>query len=859
MTHVLLSPLAGWSAPLEEVPDPVFCGRMAGDGLAIDPLGATLHAPCDGVVTVLAQSRHAVTLRTPYGADVLMHVGIDTVELGGEGFVSHIEAGQAVRCGEALISFDLDLLARRAKSLLTPVLVLQGGGFAIRRRSEGREVAVGDVLMELEAAAPSRPGQAQSAPLEAGEGIRLPVRVTLEHGIHARPAAQVASALKAFGAEVRLRVGGREANARSTVALMALGVPRDGQIEILAAGADAAAAAGAVATVLGVEESGEPRACWPRSRAQRPGEIPVKSSPPALTPDPDEEPPAPGSALAGVTASRGLAVGVARVLKSEHTRFSEAGAGVEHETAELHRARAQVRSALQRARGTASGAAREIIEAHLMLIDDPELSERALARVAGGASAAFAWRDSIRGSVQALRGLDDPRLRERIDDLIDLERQVLSALSGQRGGEALALSADTILIAEELLPSQLLGAGAGKPGGICLAGGGATSHVSILAAALGIPSLVGLGPSLRHIAEGTALILDADASVLHVDPGGARLEQARRRIERAAKRDALERQAAQRECRTADGTRIEVLANVGSTAEARAAARNGAEGCGLLRTEFLFLDRRDAPAEAEQLAEYQQIAAALAGRPVTIRTLDIGGDKPVPYLPLPREDNPALGLRGVRTSLWRPDLLGEQLRAILAVQPFGQCRILVPMITDVAEIRSVRALAAQAARAIGRSEPVEIGVMIETPASALMAEALAENADFFSIGTNDLTQYTLAMDRGHAQLAARLDALHPAVLRLIGRTAEAAGSRHRPLAVCGGLASDPAAVPILIGLGVRALSCVPSVIPRLKTLIGELTMEECTRLAREALSLESAEAVRSLRATAAGEPASVHA
>ncbi len=859
MTHVLLSPLAGWSAPLEEVPDPVFCARMLGDGLAIDPLGATLHAPCDGVVAALAQSRHAVTLRTPYGADVLMHVGIDTVELRGEGFVSHIEAGQVVRAGDALISFDLDRLACRARSLLTPVLVLQGGVFAIHRRTQGRGVAVGDVLMELEAVVPSRPGEAQTLPLEAGEGIRLRVRVGLEHGIHARPAARVVTALKAFDAEVMLSARGREANARSTVALMALGVPRDGQIEIFASGADAAAAAEAVAAVLQAGQSRDGRPSGSHTRAQRQVEVPAQSSPPCDTRPAPVVAPAPGATLPGVTASRGLAVGTARVLAGEDIQVSEAGAGVERETAELHRARERVHSALQRALGTASGAAREIIEAHLTLIDDPELSQRALSKIAGGASAAFAWRCSIRESVEVLGGLDDPRLRERADDLIDLERQVLSALSGERVESALALSGNTILIAEELLPSQLLGVDAGKPGGICLAAGGATSHVSILAAALGIPALVALGPSLRRIADGTALILDADAAVLHVDPGEERLEGARRRIDWAVRRDALERQAAQRECRTADGVRIEVLANVGSLAEAQVAVRNGAEGCGLLRTEFLFLDRRDAPTEAEQLAEYQPIAAALAGRPVTIRTLDIGGDKPIPYLPLPREDNPALGLRGVRTSLWRPDLLGAQLRAILAVQPFGQCRILVPMVTDAAEIRSVRVLAEQAARQIGRSEAAEIGVMIETPASALMAEALAEEADFFSIGTNDLTQYTLAMDRGHAQLAARLDALHPAVLRLIGRTAEAAGSRNRPLAVCGGLASDPAAAPILIGLGVRELSCVPSAIPRLKAYIGGLTMEECTRLARKALSLGSAEAVRSLRAAVAGgvgEPAS---
>ena len=841
MSRVLLSPLAGWSAPLEEVPDPVFSGRMLGDGLAIDPLGSTLHAPCDALVLAVPETQHAVTLRTPHGLDILMHIGIDTVVLACEGFALHIQPGQQVRAGERLISFDLDGLARRARSLLTPVLVLEGGGFTIRRRAVGRSVSVGDMLMELEPRA--LPGRAADNGL--GEGLRRLVSVALEHGIHARPAGQIVTTLKGFEADVRVRIEGREVNARSAVALMGLGVRGGVEVEVLAAGSDAAAAAEAVIAVLaGAHERRDARP--PRTRAPS-GARSLAATAAIAAPSQGSSAAEPG-VLRGVIASRGLATGAAHVLKDHDIPIGEGGAGVGHETAELHRAREQVRCALQRTIGRATGTAREIIEAHLTIIDDPELAERALTAIAGGASAAFAWRSSIRESVEALRVLEDPRLRERVDDLIDLERQVLLALSGEEGARAPEVPAGAILIAAELLPSQLIGLEAGALAGICLAAGGATSHVSILAAALGIPALVALGPEVRRIAEGAPLILDADAGKLYVDPGDGPLETARQRMTAAAERAALERQAAQRECRTADGERVEVWANVGSLAEARAAARNGAEGCGLLRTEFLFLERESAPSEEEQRAEYQAIATALAGKPLTLRTLDIGGDKPIPYLPLPREDNPALGLRGVRTSLWRPDLLREQLRAALAVRPFGQCRILLPMITEAAEIRAVRALAAEASREIGRTEPVEIGVMIETPASALTAASLAAEADFFSIGTNDLTQYTLAMDRGHAELAARLDALHPAVLRLIAHTVEAALPRERPVAVCGGLASDPDAAPILIGLGVRELSCVPSVVPRLKARIRELTMERCVRMARRALSLDSAGAVRALLA-----------
>ncbi len=274
---------------------------------------------------------------------------------------------------------------------------------------------------------------------------------------------------------------------------------------------------------------------------------------------------------------------------------------------------------------------------------------------------------------------------------------------------------------------------------------------------------------------------------------------------------------------------------------------NGAEGCGLLRTEFLFLDRWTPPDEAEQAGEYQQIAALLQGRLVTIRTLDAGGDKPIAYLPLPAEENPALGLRGVRTSLWRPELLRSQLSAILRVRPVGIARILLPMVTDVTDIRAVRAVLAE----LGGSIP--FGVMIETPAAAVLAERIAAEADFLSIGTNDLTQYTLAMDRGHPDLAARLDGLHPAVLQLLAQVA-AAGQRHRRgVAVCGGLASDPVAVPVLLGLGIHELSMVPAVIPSMKELIATLEISQCEELGKRALQQSSAQDVRSL--VIAGVPA----
>jgi phosphocarrier protein FPr/phosphocarrier protein len=821
---VLTAPLAGWSTPLEEAPDEVFATRMLGDGVAIDPTGDTLCAPCDGELLTVAAARHAVTLRAAGGCELLLHVGIDTVALNGAGFTAHVAAGAQVRAGQPLLSFDLDLIARRAKSALTPV-VITGGDFRILRASLNRALAAGELLMELVP-------QVRAVPVATAGGAEPArvrrVRIALEHGIHARPAALAAAALRNLAVDARLALRGREANARSTVALMALGVQHGDEVELRATGPDALAALDALGALLASSAPVRPAA---------------RATPARAVAVPAEETDGPWR---GVTASPGLAVGRALQIARPQIAVPEQGAGREAEHAALDRARTAVRATLERRAAAAGGpAGRDIAAAHLELLDDPELIAAARAGIAQGRGAGFAWRAALRASAAALEALPDARLRERADDLLDLETQVLLVLQGRAAGAPPPLPPDAILIARELLPSQLAELAGARPAGICMAGGGPTSHAAILAAAMGIPALVALGARLLSLADGTTLVLDADRGTLEVAPAAARLEEVRAALSERATRRAALTAAAQQPGRTADGTRIEVFANVGSVAEAEAAVANGAEGCGLLRTEFLFLEREQAPTEAEQTAAYQRIADALGARPLVIRTLDAGGDKPIAYLPLPPEDNPALGLRGVRTGFAYPQLLRTQLAAVLAVRRATRCRVLLPMITDVEEVRRVRALLEEMCAERGVAMPA-LGAMIETPAAALLAVRLAAVADFLSIGTNDLTQYTLAMDRGHPQLAPRLDALHPAVLRLIASTAQAAKVHDRHAAVCGGLASDAQAAPLLIGLGVTELSAVPAVIPQLKAVLAGVTMEQCRTLAAAALGAEDAAAVRAL-------------
>jgi phosphoenolpyruvate-protein phosphotransferase len=836
----LLAPLDGWCSPLTQVPDPVFAEGMIGDGVAIDPVSATVLAPCDGEITTVPAGGHAVSIRTAQGADVLVHVGIDSVKLAGQGFQPLVRVGQRVRAGEELIRFDLDVVARGAKSLVTPIVVTPADDLRIVRRHAAGPVRAGDVLLELEHASAAHDRSVRGAPAEEG-GAQRTIAVRLRHGLHARPAALIARRARALNKVVTLAGHGKTADARSVTAIMALGVGHNDTLTLSATGVNATAAVDEV--IAGIDEA------LKLERAA--GVEPIAAVRPC-THHADKA--AAGGMLSGVVAATGFATGFATRLERVVLAVSENGKGAAAESADLDRALGVVRARLARIGGVSGTTRREIAEAHLAFLDDPTLNEAAHEHIAAGKSAGFAWRAAVRAAIASLDTLSDTRLRERADDLLDIESHVLLALHGEAQPMTRKLLNDSIIVADELLPSELLALDRKHLKAICLSGGGPTSHVAILAAAMEVPMLVGLGAMLRQIGDRQPLIVDAERGVLDIAPSPETLTDAERHAQAWQARRAAERAAAQRECRTRDGTRIEVFANLGSVAEAEAAVAAGAEGCGLLRTEFLFIDRDSAPSEAEQLDVYQGIAAALSGRPLVLRLMDVGGDKPLNYLPLPHEDNPALGLRGVRTALRYPELLRTQLRAALRVKPAGVVRILLPMITDVAEVRAIRSVIDELRVELGQSAPIEIGAMIETPAAALTADRIAAAVDFFSIGSNDLTQYSLAMDRGHAELARRIDALHPAVLKLIS-LATASGQRNGKLvAVCGGMAAEPAAVPLLVGLGVRELSVVPAAVPALKRQVRDLTVADCAALAARCLEVESAAEVRALVAQATSSP-----
>ena len=555
-----------------------------------------------------------------------------------------------------------------------------------------------------------------------------------------------------------------------------------------------------------------------------------------------------GDLLTGVAASGGVAIGTAFLLGGNAGPPPARTPGSpEHELALLERGLADARVAVGRDRNVVSARAgsdeASIFDAHLALLDDEALLEPARIAIAAGATAERAIHDATELLVGVYRALPDPLLAERAADVLDVGRRVLLALTD---GKNEAQAPHGIVVGDELTPADTAALDPALVAGIVTARGSATAHAAIIARSLGLPAVVGVGPSALAIGTGATLLVDGDGGTVQIEPPVAELDAARERTERQHRRAALVRSRAREPGATRDGTRLEVFANLGSVAEAPRAVELGAEGVGLLRTEFLFLNRDELPGEEEQAETLRRIAVALDGRPLVVRTLDAGADKPLPALRLPPEANPFLGVRGIRVGLLRPDLLATQFRAILRVAAEHPVKTMLPMVATVAEIEAARQVLAQARADTGIDVPMELGIMVEVPAAALTATRLAAHVDFFSIGTNDLTQYTMAAERGDARLAPLLSGPQPAVLRLVRQTVEAAGKRGRWVGVCGELAGDPAAAVLLAGLGVTELSMAPGLIPPTKAALREVELGSARAAAVAALETDDADSARAL-------------
>lgn len=815
----LHAPLSGVLMPLDLVPDPVFSSRVIGDGLCIDPTSNTLCAPLAGVVSNVQASGHAISITDENGVQVLLHIGLDTVNLAGKGFTRLVEEGEQVDVGQSLIEFDADFVALNARSLLTLMLVVSGEPFTWLVPESG-VVDNGQPLLSVDTAGPITDDEKT----QDGEALfSKPVTLANPNGLHARPAAVFAQAAKRFAASIYLHKQQESVNAKSLVAIMTLQTVHGDAVQVSAAGPDAEVA---IKTLVELLVSGCGEAVTAPVAAN---EVAVASL----------------SVLRGVCASGGSAFGYVVQIAEQPLDVIELGTTPQAERDHLARGLAEALAALQQLRDNAAGEAQaDIFKAHQELLEDPSLLEVAQVLINEGKSAGFAWRAATESTATLFKSLGNALLAERAADLADVGQRVLKRILGVQD-RALELPEGAILIAEQLTPSQTAGLDTRKVLGFATVGGGATSHVAILARAAGLPAICGLPAHVLTLANGTQVLLDADKGELHLDPDLAVIEQLHANRERHHKRHQQDLAHASLAACTRDGHHIEVTANVASLVETEQAMSLGGEGVGLLRSEFLYLDRHHAPSHDEQASTYSAIARALGPtRNLVVRTLDVGGDKPLAYVPMDSETNPFLGMRGIRLCLERPQLLRDQFRAILSSAALARLHIMLPMVTQLSELRLARQLLEEEALALGLTALPKLGIMIEVPAAALMADLFAPEVDFFSIGTNDLTQYTLAMDRDHPRLASQADSFHPSVLRLIASTVKAAHAHGKWVGVCGALASETLATPLLLGLGVDELSVSVPLIPAVKAAVREVNLTDCQAIAQQVLGLESAEQVR---------------
>lgn len=697
-----------------------------------------------------------------------------------------------------------------------------------------KRLAATDDAREILAAVDTVSDEAQGEEAAADfNGSEMEILFSNPRGFHLRPAGKFARAVKDYPGKVTLVVKRREVEADSPSRILALGIAAGDSIRVRVEGENETDTLSSLAALL-EEINNEPQ--------EESEGAAVGSQWEANGADQRER------TLKGTMASPGLALAPAwkwSVAELDDRRRVTGDTATE--IAALRNAVTVARKQLiTLTEGDLNPVQRGLFEAHAALVDDEEILGEARSLIHETGDALAAWNEVIEIRASKIASLDDAHLAQRAVDIRDVGMRVRKILLGVEIDPLAGIEEPVILIAEDLEPSQAAQLKVEKIKGICLRKGSPNAHAAIVSRSLGIPMLVAMGDDIDRIGTGETLILDASGGRAVLEPSPADLESAMAVIHETSAQRNLDWDHRFEPAILRDGHRVEIVANIGGVTEAESVVESGAEGVGLLRTEFLFLDREHAPDEEEQYLALREMIEALQGLPMIVRTMDIGGDKPVSYLGLSEQDLSFLGLRGFRLSMARPDLAATQLRAIFRAAAHGPIRLMFPMIATVNDFLRAREMTEKVRREMG-AEKVELGVMIEVPSAVTMAADLAELADFFSIGTNDLTQYTLAIDRTHPLLAKRADSLHPAVLRLIEQTVRAAHSKGKWVGVCGGLAADPLGALILTGLGVDELSMPPALVAQIKASLRREDSETLAKLARKALAQRDARAVRALR------------
>jgi phosphoenolpyruvate-protein phosphotransferase/dihydroxyacetone kinase phosphotransfer subunit len=754
----------------------------------------------------------------PIGTDAaLIRAAIDSV-YSPDGVIVLMDMGSAVLSAE--MALELLPPERRKRVVLSPAPLVEGAVTAAVQIKLGQPMA--QIVQELQTTLQPKQAQLTAAASEISppspptlstneQSLRLTIVNPL--GLHARPAARIVQTVGRFKADVQLRnltTNSPRVSASSLNSVATLGVRQGHKVEFTAAGEQAAEVLTAIQQ-LADDRFGDP--------------IEMPAPPPAAA---SVESTVVDGQTKGLPASGGIAIGPAHrlqrpTLEVEPRTVSDADAEIARFRECVARARADILTSQRLTAQKTSEHDAMIFEAHALILNDESLlhpTEEAI-RVRRR-DAASAWQDAVNDVIRRYEALEDPFMRARAADVKDVSLRVLGYLLGVNTSPTLPSAG--ILIAEDLSPSETATLDVSLVQGICTAAGSPTSHSAILARALGIPAVVGLGRALLDVPSGAPLIVDGTEGVIYVEPSAELLTRYQQRQAEEQRQREAARQHSQRLAYTQDGRRVEVFANVGSVQEVRRAVELGAEGIGLLRTEFLFLNRADAPSEDEQYAAFCEIGDALAGRPMVVRTLDVGGDKPLAYVQQPEEANPFLGQRAIRLSLAQPDLFKTQLRAVLRASLRCSLLLMFPMIAVVEEFQKATALLETCRAELNIHEPrFPVGMMVEVPSAAIDAAAFAPYVDFFSIGTNDLTQYVFAAERGNAHVAYLANDRHPVILRLIRQVVEAAEQHGKWVGVCGELAGDLEAVEALVKMGVRELSMSAARIPAVKQRIAQIS------------------------------------
>lgn len=817
----LYSPLKGKFVDISQVPDDAFAQKMLGDGVAFQPEEDFICAPADAFVKTIHKCLHAIVLEKD-GFEILIHIGVDSVSLKGQGFKALVRDGDFVKQGQKLIEFDRNFLAKNTPSNVV-IMVIASPLEVTLKKENVTEVNLQTKVFE----ATRQDTTEQKTQIKTDQKIYTQdLTISNATGLHARPAGEVATLAQSFrNTDIFIEKNYKKANAKSVVEILGLSLEYGDKVKILAVGENAEFAALEVKNFI-LRELKDSITKEPQN--QKP--INFKTQ---------EE-----TQIKGIGIFDGIAIGKAYVLKETQFKIEQKSKlPVTQELAKFESALRHVKSALDKERHAVYGQKdrEEILLAHITILEDPFLIKETEQMIEKGYSSAFAFSTAIRRAIDVLEKAGSDILRSRVADFVDLETRIISDLTGDKYGIP-EFKEDTILIANELL-SHHLNEFNEHVVGIIMAEGSALSHISIMLKTLGLPSVIGAGKAVLDIPPNSDVILDSKTGTVTVNP--MNIQEIRQKAQSLKIHRQENLRHAFEPAKTKDGVQIIVSGNIGNIEQAKQSALQGGQGIGLVRTEFLFATSKKEPTEQEQYEIYQKIVDLQNGNPVIIRTLDVGADKPIPFVPQIKEDNPLLGRRGVRTSFSNVEMLKTQLRAIMRVKPYGLAKIMIPMVTFIEEISTVARFVKEEQAKLG-IDKVSLGMMVEVPAAALMAEKFAKEVDFFSIGTNDLTQYTLALDRSHPTLNFLSDSLNPSVLRMIQTIVKGAATQNKPVGVCGAIASEPAGAILLIGLGVRALSVVPSAIADIKALIRNVEIKKCEEIAQKALDCKSVAEVRFL-------------